>query len=89
MSAPTRAQLALQHLRNAAAVLEERDRTPLDDALLDLLRAYGRYWSQWLPAEPTGMDRAALAIARAITQDPAATAGNQSHPRSNTDQKEA
>lgn len=79
MTAPTRALQALDHLRAAAVVLDGRDRTPLDDALLDLFKATARYWHQWMPAQPTAMDRATLQLARAITQAPDATAGTQSH----------
>lgn len=79
MSGPTlppRAVQAVGELQAAVlAIKSQHEPTPANVATVELLEATCAYWRAWLPAEPTRLDRAVLALARAITRPPDAAAG--------------
>lgn len=92
MSARTvspRAVQAITELRAAVDTIKTTAApTPLSLAIVELFEATARYWAAWLPAEPTAMDRATLALARAIAQTPDLAAGSlPATPSSTTERK--
>jgi len=73
---PPRAAAAIAELRDAANKVRETPApTDTDRAVVAVLEATAAYWALWFPESPTAIDRAALMLARAINQAPAAAAG--------------
>ncbi len=72
-----RAVKAVGELRQAIQTVKASNNpTPTNLAIVELLEATASYWIAWLPAEPTRLDRAALALARSITGPPEPAAGS-------------
>lgn len=66
--------------RAVQLVRETTTPTPVDRAIVAVLETTAAYWRLWFPRDPTDMDRAALALARALlTETPDAAAGPLPH----------
>lgn len=51
--------------------------SPLSLAVADHLEETARYWQQWMPLDPTAIDRTALALARTVNSTTNKTSGRQ------------
>lgn len=76
-----RALAAIAELEQAASRMRSTTApTATARAVVGVLDATATYWQLWFPRDPTGIDRAALALARAILSEaPDAAAGSLPH----------